>query len=60
MQNSYGVSTFAELAAYYELPAEWLSVYEFDLDAEGTQRTAGDIYILVVVVAGNVVYSTWL
>lgn len=54
------VDTFAELAASYELPQSWLHVYEFDLTAEGAQRTQGDIYILVVIVAGHVVYASWL
>lgn len=60
IEKSFGATTFEELAESIEISANWVSVYEFDLDAEGTQRTAGDIYILVVIVAGHIVYSSWL
>lgn len=60
MATTYDVETLEDVAALQELPANMVKVYEFDLDANGNQRAAGDIYILVVVVAGFVVYATWL
>lgn len=56
--NDY--TTLEALATSMELDSDWVSVYEFDLDAEGTQRANGDVYILVVTVAGYVVYASWL
>lgn len=53
-------NTFAGLAAKYEIQENWVTVYEFDLDAEGTQRENGDIYVMVVVVANHLVYTMWL
>lgn len=60
IESTFGATTFEELAESIEISANWVSVYEFDLDAEGTQRTNGDIYILVVIVAGYIVHSSWL
>lgn len=52
--------SFEELATALGVPADWVTVYEFDLTSEGAQRTDGDVYILVVIVANNVVYASWL
>ncbi len=60
IQASFGASTIAGLASAAGVPENWIAVYEFDTDAEGGQRSGGDVYILVYVVAGNVVGASWL
>ncbi|MGI6787508.1 MAG: ABC transporter substrate-binding protein [Acholeplasmataceae bacterium] len=58
--KTYGADSTAALAALLGVEAHWVFVYEFDLDTEGTQRANGDKYVLIVVVAGHVVYDYWL
>ena len=60
VETATGATTFAGVAEAYGVPANWLTVYEFDLDNEGTQRDGGDVYIAVFVVAGHVMTAVWL
>lgn len=59
-RTGYVTETFVELAEKYGISRDWVSVYEFDLDNEGNQRTGGDVYIMVIVVANHVLFAMWL
>lgn len=58
LEENYGATTIDEMAAMFSVDGKFLKVYEFDVDADGTQ---GDKpYVALFVVAGNIVDFYWL
>ncbi len=53
-------TTFEDFAAELKLKRSWIRVFEFDIDEDGGQRPDGDVFILVVTVAGHLVRVEWL
>lgn len=62
-RTGYLKQTFEDLATGLfttPLEVEMVQVYEFDLDDAGTQREGGDVYVLVVVAGGYLLFAYWL
>lgn len=60
LTTTYKATTKTELASALEAPEDFLKYYQFDIDTAGNQREKGDIFIVVVIVAGNLVGASWL